>query len=49
MNEHRLVLWPRRTEGMTLELSLYVTDLFEGGLAAEPMLELARTIEWHVE
>lgn len=48
VNEHRLVLWPRRSDGMTLELSLYVTDLVEGGLAAEPLLELAHSIEWHV-
>lgn len=49
MNEHRVVLWPHREYGMTLELHLYVTDPVEGGHAAEPLLELARGIRWNVE
>ena len=31
VDEHRVVLWPRRDAEMTLELSLYTTDLVEGG------------------
>ena len=49
VDEHRVVLWPRRDAEMTLELSLYTTDLVEGGLAAEPLLELAHSIDWEVE
>jgi len=49
VNEHRVVLWPHREYGMTLELHLYVSDLVEGGHAAEPLLELARGIRWNVE
>lgn len=49
VHEHRMVLWPRRPDGVTLDLSLYVVDLVEGGQAAEPLLELARSIEWTLE
>jgi len=49
VNEHRLVLWPRREVGMLLELSLYLVDLVEGGAAAEPLRELAESIVWTVD
>jgi hypothetical protein len=49
VNEHRVVLWPHPEDSLVLELHLYSVDLVEGGRAAEPLLELARTIEWLVE
>ena len=49
VNEHRLVLWPRREVGMLLELSLYSVDLVDAGAAAEPLQELAESIVWTVD
>lgn len=48
VDEHRVVLWPHPEAGMTMELHLFSTDLVEAGRAAEPLLELARAIEWQV-
>lgn len=49
VNEHRVVLWPHPEAELVLELHLYSADLVESGRAAEPLLELARTISWIVE
>lgn len=46
VHEQRAVLWPDRAHRALLVLSLYVVDLLEGGSAAEPLAELAATVQW---
>lgn len=46
VDEHRLVVWPRHEQAATLELSLYVVDLVDGGRAAGPLQELAAGVRW---
>jgi hypothetical protein len=46
VHEQRAVLWPDRSKEALLVLSLYAVDLVEGGSAAEPLTELATTVQW---
>jgi hypothetical protein len=46
VHEQRAVLWPDRDRDIALCLSLYVIDLVEGASAAEPLLDLARGLQW---
>lgn len=46
VHEQRAVLWPDRSEEAVLVLSLYVVDLIDGAAAAEPLSELAASVQW---
>jgi hypothetical protein len=48
VDDSRVVLWPSPRDGLVLYLSLYVVDLVEGDRAAEPFLELARSVRWRL-
>jgi hypothetical protein len=46
VHEQHAVLWPDRDHEMVLALSVYVLDLVEGATVAEPLHELARSVQW---
>jgi len=47
--EHRVVLWPRYDDSMTLELSSFSLATGQGEQRGDPLLERARSIEWVVD
>jgi len=47
--EHRVVLWPRHDDYMTLELSFFSLATGQDERRGDPLFELARSIEWVVE